>query len=58
MSEEMPTTSEKKCPRCGFETVAWISSEVIGKAAEGQILTDRYECRKCNFVFIYQGVDD
>ncbi len=57
MSEEMPTTTEKKCPQCGCETVAWISSEVLGKLAEGQVLTDKYECRECTLVFIYRGVD-
>lgn len=58
LNDQMPITTEKRCPRCGFETVAWISSDIIGKPAEGQVLTDKYECRKCNLVFIYRGVDD
>ena len=58
MDDELPITTDKTCPRCGAETVAWISSDVIGKLAEGQTLSDKYECRKCNRVFIYQGSDD
>jgi hypothetical protein len=39
-------TSEKRCPKCGSEAFAWVSSD------NG---TDTFECRKCKALFAYDG---
>ena len=37
---------EKKCPHCGTEAFAWVSTE------NG---LDTFECRKCKALFTYRG---
>jgi hypothetical protein len=38
--------SEKRCPKCGSEAFAWVSTD-NGK--------DTFECRKCKALFAYSG---
>jgi ssDNA-binding Zn-finger/Zn-ribbon topoisomerase 1 len=47
-STRIPEVQEKKCPKCGSEVIAWVSTD------DGK---DTFECRnrKCKVVFSYQG---
>ncbi len=45
-SAGVPDVTEKKCPKCGSDLFAWVSSE-------GD--KDTFECRKCKTLFSYRG---
>ena len=56
MTDELPATTEQRCPRCGTESVAWVTTNPpgtatspTGKAAK----SDQFECRKCGLLFNY-----
>jgi hypothetical protein len=58
MSDDFPTTTEKRCPKCGTESVAWVTTNPPGmvKSPTGRPMTsEQFECRKCNLLFNYLG---
>ena len=60
MNSELPTTTEKICPRCGTESVAWVTTNPAGtaKSPTGKpMISEQFECRKCNLLFNYVGED-
>ena len=60
MSSERPTTIEKRCPKCGTESVAWVTTNPPDMATSptGQPMTsEQFECRKCALLFNYVGQD-
>jgi uncharacterized protein YbaR (Trm112 family) len=46
MIDEVPRTTEKQCPTCNGDIVAWVSTD-------GD--EDTLECRRCKTVFRYAG---
>jgi len=60
MSDEFPATTEKRCPKCGTESVAWVTTNPPGmaKSPTGQPMTsEQFECRRCNLLFNFVGQD-
>ena len=54
MNDELPATTEQRCPRCGTESVAWVTRNPPRPAvppASGTRKSDQFECRKCNLLF-------
>jgi len=61
MSGESPTTTERRCPKCGSESVAWVTTSTPGlaKSPTGQPMTSQqFECRKCSLPFNYFMAED
>ena len=59
MADDLPMTTEKRCPRCGTESVAWVTTNPpTTDAARSTVATsDQFECRKCGLLFNYQEVE-
>jgi hypothetical protein len=56
-SEIRPTATEKECPNCHSDAVAWIATSRApsSDSGPGRRLSDEYECRRCKSVFVYEG---
>ena len=55
--EDLQTVTEKECPNCRSDAVAWIATSRAPSenSDPGRRLSDQYECRRCKSVFVYEG---
>jgi hypothetical protein len=60
MTDDVPMATEKRCPGCGTESVAWVTTNppTTDGARTGETRpSDQFECRKCGLLFNYQNVE-